>query len=421
MAERGQGQAGLLLAAHGAILVLALLCPPTVRLRRELFGALIVASFVALYRARPVATDPDVDPAALYSMATLWVLSLRVLTIVVHSAPSPEHAHYRPAIERPGDAAAYPVLPKLAWALSLLCAPRGVGWNAPSHGVRDTAQLPRFASRGAYLRWAARRLVLLVLVLDGVYTWTRLQPFALPPDDPRFRLMADPAVGPAHRLAGVLANGVSGAAFLQLVHVTMSVLAVGVLGHAPRAWPPLFGDVRRVWSLRRLWGYCWHQMLRSSLVPWGAAACRLLRLPPGSLAASAVVVTIAFALSGTGHALAMHTTDPALGAGALCFFLLQAVGIVLENLVCLAYARARCRWAGDGAAGDTEQALGRAIGRAWLLAWIAWTGPMQGNEFVRNGMYRQGPLPFQPVGQALCRLLPALGYAGGDVNLGFCQ
>ena len=30
---------------------------------------------------------------------------------------------------------------------------------------------------------------------------------------------------------------------------------------------------------------------------------------------------------------------------------------------------------------------------------------MQGNEFVRNGMYRQGPLPFQPVGQALCRLL----------------
>ena len=93
-----QFQHPLSLLLHHSILIFSLLAPPF----RFLSLALILCTFAPLV-LRPYSPDPSLS----YSIATLWVLTLRVLTIHVFSHPTPE------AALQPGAAEGYS-LPKKA-------------------------------------------------------------------------------------------------------------------------------------------------------------------------------------------------------------------------------------------------------------------------------------------------------------------
>jgi hypothetical protein len=381
----------LLLPLHLAILFVSLLSPPF-RHRTALFSTLIVATFVPLC-LRPISSDP----AASYGAATLWVFTLKVLTIHLFSTPTPESALYRPRIEASGAAVSYSPLKKVGWVFSLLCAPRGVGWNTKAAGIPSTTSLPQYRSAGSYIKWALSRAAMIYLLLDLARTFTLNQPYTLDLSDPGFVRMGDPSRSIRQQLQDMAANGVSAWGYIEMQYLLLSSVLV-VAGSPPENWPPLFGGIREAWSLQQLWGRVWHQMLRNSLIPWGKAAYRFLGLEKGSAAATAVMLVIGFGTSAAGHALAIWTVDHKSGGGAAAFFLMQGVGIGMELVVCWIYGRIR------GEVGEKEKRWGKVIGFVWVMIWVTWTTPLQGNEFVEIGLFKTDPVPWSPIRSTLALL-----------------
>lgn len=117
------------------------------------------------------------------------------------------------------------------------------------------------------------------------------------------------------------------------IHSTVAVATVAAGVYPPQGWPPLYGRVRDVWSLRQLWGRFWHALLRyklSATADW--AVFRVLAFPRGSLLARYAHLAGVFVASGLCHVM-MDVIGPIKleETHALRYFALQAVGIAVED------------------------------------------------------------------------------------------
>ncbi|EAW15274.1 wax synthase family protein [Aspergillus clavatus NRRL 1] len=126
---------------------------------------------------------------------------------------------------------------------------------------------------------------------------------------------------------------VTRAAILGTYNLVAGVLVLARVWE-PVDWPPIFGEVGEMYSLTRVWGIAWHQILRQ-LITSNAdfVLSRILRLPAGTLARSLRLI-LAFAVSGLVHFFMDLGFGVSLDqSGGLWFFCLQVPGILLENLV----------------------------------------------------------------------------------------
>jgi hypothetical protein len=360
----------LLLPLHLLTIFITFLVPPF-PLRRHLSILSIILTYLPL-TLHPISTDP----AAAYGAATLWVITLRGLTLhVFHGVP--EATLFRPSVEPAGAALSYGLLQKAGWALSLLTSVRGVGWN---NGPVLPAR--RSISKRRFLVHAATMLVVLYLLLDLARTWMLQQPYCqYGLDEAGFRFPSQQQ-SLLKRLGDLAANGVSGAAYMAMQYHIFSIIAVGMLGQPMDGWVPLFGDLWECDGVATLWGKVWHGMLRASLMPWARKTADLLGVR--GHARWAVAVIVAFAISGAGHAVAVHTADPQRGGGAVRFFAAQALGVGLESVVVWACGKPP-----------------RMVGFLWALLWLLWTGPLQADELVAIGLFKSEAVPFSVVRWAL--------------------
>lgn len=373
-----QSQHALSLAFHHCILILSLLAPPF-RHRRAFFLPLIICTYQPLLR--PYNDDPMVS----YGIATLWVFTLRVLTIHVFSHPTPEAALYRPKLEKPGAAEGYPLPKKLWWTLSLLVAQRGVGWN------NVVANLPTARRRGrlGYMARALGKMLVLYLLQDISRLIVLQQAWMLPPNHPSYRPLSDPERSAPARFVDMVTNGVNAWGYMEFQYLLLSLIFVG-LGDDEASWPPLFGDLRDAYTLQNLWGRVWHGMLRESLVLWGRALADRMGLRKGT-PRFLVMVGTGFMISAVGHASAIWTVDKHLGDGALRFFCMQALGIGLETGAMMAWRRM----------GGKDGELWKWVGYLWTVAWLTYTCSMQQEEFVAIGLYSRELLPWSIMRWAL--------------------
>ncbi|KAF4283889.1 hypothetical protein KXV70_004312 [Aspergillus fumigatus] len=172
---------------------------------------------------------------------------------------------------------------------------------------------------------------------------------------------------------------------------TYSLLAmffVAVGAYEPVDWPPVFGNVSDMYSLTRVWGIAWHQILRK-LVTSNADILLydFLRLPHGIVARSLRLI-MAFATSGLVH----FFTDQGFGlslnqSGALWFFCLQVPGIALENLVW---------WTCRGMINRMGFRWRRAIGYVWVSLFFLWVTPVWMNPIILR-LYQDGQKLVQPL------------------------
>ncbi|THD00160.1 hypothetical protein EYZ11_000351 [Aspergillus tanneri] len=131
----------------------------------------------------------------------------------------------------------------------------------------------------------------------------------------------------------VISFGVVCRATIVAGYNLMAIVAVAGRIYDPVEWPPIASSLTEAYSLRRLWGTAWHQTLRELLTSNAdVITSSLLRIPRDSKWARYPRVVIAFVLSGLFHT----GMDVAFGislddSGALRFFFLQAVGILVEN------------------------------------------------------------------------------------------
>ncbi|KAI5788244.1 hypothetical protein FPQ18DRAFT_412621 [Pyronema domesticum] len=385
-----------LLPLHHLLILLSFLAPPSPT-RRRLSLLLIPLTFIPVL-LRPISTDP----AASYGAATTWVITLRAITVHLFSTPYPELVHRRET--DPVDIASLSLLRKLEWTVSLLFSPRLIGFSQrpqPSRPNDAPSESTPTPSRITFILRALLHSALLYLAIDLGRCYTLTQAYTLPLGDPLFQLPSETSA--LHlRLLNLAAQGTSAWCFISLQYHLLSLLFV-LFGSSPASWPPLFGSLSDASSLTKLWGGVWHQLLRTTIAPWGRAVGQVAGWAMGdygqrgTIGYRIVIVMTGFALSGLGHAAAVWGVNKSLGGGAWGFFLWQGIGVGLEGLV---------GW------GEEVNGWKRWAGMAWVLGWLLWTAGAMADELVLIGLYTGEPLPWSPV-------RAALGAVGMGIERGF--
>ncbi|EZF24674.1 hypothetical protein H112_02780 [Trichophyton rubrum D6] len=281
---------------------------------------------------------------------------------------------------------------------------RAVSWlcevSSPDRGregytevSRETA---RRTSRRQFLVFRAARLVLGYLALDFISSQS------LEGADVKFgpgkeqilsRIVAGDFSGEdfGETLGSIVGYAASGYLYLLTISDLVSLLAVGLGFSRAQDWPPFFGPLTRLYSIRNLWGVVWHRQLRVLLVDYSYFITHsILRLPLADSVAPEskilllliryVRIQMAFLVSGLLH-LPIDTMQgvPLRESAIVTFFTVQALGILIEDAVCGIY-----RWITTGSFSrhearsleKKEPALWmKLVGFLWLICWAMWCMP----------------------------------------------
>jgi len=122
-------------------------------------------------------------------------------------------------------------------------------------------------------------------------------------------------------------SGIGLMAGWSVAYYSTTLIFVGLLGHSPLSWPPLFDNPWLANSLNDFWARRWHQCLRRVFVVYGGY--------PGSwLTGGSRVGTVfgVFLASGMYHDITFYTTGKGFDHSITLFFVLQAFGVVLEKV-----------------------------------------------------------------------------------------
>ncbi|KAJ5097082.1 hypothetical protein N7456_007803 [Penicillium angulare] len=162
-----------------------------------------------------------------------------------------------------------------------------------------------------------------------------------------------------------------------------SIIFVGLGFHSPSEWPPVFGKMKDAYTLRKLWGTFWHQMLRPTLTAvskW--ITCGVLHLPKPSLLERYTNVFFVFLQSALLHTmLDMVAGIPLEFSGTVPFFTITTLGFMIEDGVQEVYKRVT---------GSNTQAISiwkRAVGYTWVISWVGVTATW----FVHPNMQNTPP------------------------------
>ena len=252
-------------------------------------------------------------------------------------------------------------------AFDLMCNKRGIGWSwsrkpFPAPSTRSTS----IAST------LARILVKFTLWDLCVYTVHHLRPSA---DDPAGDTIFDPALGVLPRCACAalftVCCGMAVYSSVDMYYHTASLVGRLVLRQPAWQWPPLSDRPWMATSIADFWGFRWHQLFRHVFVVFGARPGSALLGRPGALLG-------AFGVSAVVHDLGMW----GLGRGTEfrtvgCFFVLMAVGVVLE----LAFK------------GITGRRVGGFWGWVWTMVWTIGWGTLMVDAWAKRGMAATDPPP----------------------------
>ncbi|PGH13218.1 hypothetical protein AJ79_03776 [Helicocarpus griseus UAMH5409] len=181
-----------------------------------------------------------------------------------------------------------------------------------------------------------------------------------------------------------------------------SILGVGSGLTEPKDWPPLFGDITNVTTVRYFWGSYWQQLLRRMFSGWGEGLANFFNLPPHTSISTYFKLYVAFAISAFFHAIMTytmpatkdHTFNDRFG---LVFngFMFQAFGVHLEDIILWAYrkvVREPPREKDDKR--PLRSALWkRLLGRAWVTGWMWFSIYWAAEGYLRSGITLTSDVP----------------------------
>ncbi|KAF8626963.1 hypothetical protein AX15_004617 [Amanita polypyramis BW_CC] len=259
---------------------------------------------------------------------------------------------------------------RLKWVVSLLGSPRGIGWTHEPSKALPRAH-PRNNDLMKFTVHQVARLsfyIVLVLLVGKYKQWDRaILVNVLPQQLPDFFL----------RPIGVLIWAIPVIVFLDGMHRLLSLILVHARYLKPRDWIPLFGSWREAYTIRRFWGRVWHQMLRRFTSNHSVFLTeRVLCIKKGTRASFYVQVLIAFLTSATIHA----TVDWVFigeWRGAFHFFLLQAIAMLVEDIV--------TSKVGDSFwLKNTSPGIGYCFGYLWVIFWFTFSIPFWRISFIQR-------------------------------------
>lgn len=260
MSDSGTNTFALSLHLCSLIAQLLFLSAPPFPFRRPLAVSTILSLAIASHLAGPVSQIPgDAQPFAL-----LWPIYLGTLVKFLSAKDgSPENSFWR--VDRPAREATAMIpfsFPKLKWSAALMFNTRGVRWNF------EVAKLPRAerptVSRRAFLIQQVLVLLKMLFITDVLLQLSE-RLFWTPPMGSAWADSKHLTIRhPDWRWSFVktLVFGCGPYFFVKLQYVAASIVAVGTGLSVPEDWPPYFGVISEVTTVRHFWGSFWHQTLR---------------------------------------------------------------------------------------------------------------------------------------------------------------
>ncbi|KAL4071535.1 membrane bound O-acyl transferase family-domain-containing protein [Scleroderma yunnanense] len=199
---------------------------------------------------------------------------------------------------------------------------------------------------------------------------------------------------------------------MELIYNVSSFCCVSWLGQDPAQWPPMFDQPWQSTSLGEFWGRRWHQLFRDCFVSLGSRPFIMLSEKLSSVPISVdsnkakggrrerqasrnpLPVLGAFFISGVLHDMgcrSMGNKDPVRIIG---FFMMQAVGVILERI--LAKRLAHSFRTADGPGLKTEHTL---LARIWVALWLLLWGIPFVDAWAQAGLLgvRIFPEPLKPL------------------------
>lgn len=155
-------------------------------------------------------------------------------------------------------------------------------------------------------------------------------------------------------------------------------------------FPSTFGKFSEVLDrgLAGWWGSWWHQTFRVVFLAPSVYLMKKGYLKRGSLAANVFGLFISFFQSGLLHAAGSYTTIPdTKPMKHVYFFVLQAVGIVLQQHLALALRYV---------APELPRAIRRAGNLAFAVSWLFVTAPMFVDDMAVGGLWLHQVMPISP-------------------------
>jgi hypothetical protein len=148
---------------------------------------------------------------------------------------------------------------------------RGIGWDFgtdyPLHLPREWRQTEPV---GVFLRQTAVQFCLSLLIIDFLECSFKAIPGIGTPSGGTIFL---PQLPPLQRYSLstliTLMTGLFVVFAFQMWHYYFTLMGVGLLGHSPLSYPPLFNAPWKAQSVSSFWGARWHQLVRQSFFIYG--------------------------------------------------------------------------------------------------------------------------------------------------------
>ena len=153
-------------------------------------------------------------------------------------------------------------------------------------------------------------------------------------------------------------------------HTICALIAVGIFNSPLQDWPPLFGDIREAYTLRRWYSHFWHKAMRKAFTIHAVAVTeRCFGLRKHTVAGRLIIVLLSFFFSGIMHTITGWSSGPCSdNFRPVRTFELFGISILLEQAVISTYLvvheKVGIPWT------KTEMVLWRLVGYFWVAFFL---------------------------------------------------
>ncbi|KAI2769577.1 membrane bound O-acyl transferase family-domain-containing protein [Daldinia loculata] len=191
------------------------------------------------------------------------------------------------------------------------------------------------------------------------------------------------------RYFATIGLGVSLISFQRGVYAIASFVCVAMGLSSPWDWPPFNGPILTSFSLRYIWSVFWPQANSHWLHALANyVVYNIFRLRKSGSLVRYMRICLMFAISGVIHiAIDFSSGIPVSKSGALRFFLIQPLGILIEDIISVAPGIALL-----------PQIVQRFLSFIWLSLWMTWTAPGYVYPIIYKSVSGGGLVPFSIIG-----------------------
>ncbi|KAJ5124398.1 uncharacterized protein N7515_008223 [Penicillium bovifimosum] len=186
----------------------------------------------------------------------------------------------------------------------------------------------------------------------------------------------------------------------DLTYRVLSILFVGIGSDWPSDWPPVFGRMADVFTLRNFWGTFWHQFMRQPFTSISDfVARRVLCLQRHSKAERYTNLFIVFLISAVLHVVVdVLQSVPAERSGSMVFYLAFVPGIMFEDAVQGIWkqiaAVPKSRQVGEASLPAIVPPWKRAVGYIWVMLWLGVTSTWYFTPMIQSTQPDMQMVPF---------------------------